>query len=33
MLTMAYCREFGTATGIAVRDSSSRPAEDTALDD
>lgn len=33
MLTLAYCREFATATGIAVRVTTTRPPEDTALDD
>jgi len=33
LLTTAFCREFATATGIAVRLSDARPAEDTALDD
>ncbi|MBA4068184.1 MAG: ACP synthase [Isosphaera sp.] len=33
LLTLAFCREFATATGIAVRGSSPRPLEDTALDD
>lgn len=33
MLTMAFCRDFATATGIAVRLAAARPAEDTALDD
>ncbi len=33
MLTMAFCREFATATAIAIRVTSARPAEDTALDD
>ena len=33
ILSTALCREFATATAIAVRASVSRPAEDTALDD
>ncbi len=33
LLTTAFCREFATATGIAVRLWAVRPAEDTALDD
>ena len=33
MLTMAFTREFATATGIAVRCPPPRPPEDTALDD
>jgi holo-[acyl-carrier protein] synthase len=33
LLTMAFCRQFATATGIAVRLQNPRPAEDTALDD
>ncbi|MBA4189541.1 MAG: ACP synthase [Planctomycetaceae bacterium] len=33
LLTTAFCREFATATGIAVRNTETRPAEDTALDD
>ena len=33
VLSTAFCREFATATAIAVRASISRPAEDTALDD
>ena len=33
MLSTAFCREFATATALAVRASVSRPAEDTALDD
>jgi len=33
MLTTAFCREFATATAIAGRQTSARPAEDTALDD
>jgi len=33
MLTTAFCREFATATVIAVRLATPLPAEDTALDD
>jgi holo-[acyl-carrier protein] synthase len=33
MLTMAYCRAFATATGLALKQPVSRVAEDTALDD
>lgn len=33
MLTTAFCREFATATGIAVRATPHAPAEDTTLDD
>jgi holo-[acyl-carrier protein] synthase len=33
MLTTAFCREFATATGIAVRIPAPPPAEDTTLDD
>jgi holo-[acyl-carrier protein] synthase len=33
LLTMAFCREFATATGIALRVPTSRPVEDTAIDD
>jgi holo-[acyl-carrier protein] synthase len=33
MLTTAFCRDFATATGIAVRVSHHTPAEDTAIDD
>ena len=33
LLTTAFCREFATATGIALRLPTQRPAEDTALDD
>jgi holo-[acyl-carrier protein] synthase len=33
LLSIAFCREFATATAIAVRASVARPMEDTALDD
>ena len=33
LLSTAFCRDFATATAVAVRASISRPAEDTALDD
>lgn len=33
LLTTAFCREFATATGIAVRVTAARPVEDTTLDD
>ncbi len=33
LLTMAFCRQFATATAVAVRVAHTRPAEDTALDD
>lgn len=33
MLSMAHCREFATATGIAIHQTGSRVTEDTALDD
>jgi holo-[acyl-carrier protein] synthase len=33
MLSMAFCREFATATGLALKQPASRVAEDTALDD
>jgi holo-[acyl-carrier protein] synthase len=33
MLSLAFCREFATATGLAVRHTSHRTTEDTALDD
>ncbi len=33
LLTMAFCRDFATATGLAVRILNPRPQEDTTLDD
>lgn len=33
MLSMAFCREFATATALATRAITARPAEDTAIDD
>ena len=33
MVTTAYCRAFATATAIALKLPSTRPMEDTALDD
>src|SRR5580658_6363492 len=33
MLSTAFCREFATATGLAIKHPVSRVAEDTALDD
>ena len=33
LLTTAFCREFATATAIAVHSPNPRPVEDTALDD
>jgi holo-[acyl-carrier protein] synthase len=33
MLTMAHCRAFATATAIAMKVPTTRPMEDTALDD
>jgi holo-[acyl-carrier protein] synthase len=33
VLSMAFCRDFATATAIATRTDSARPAEDTAIDD
>ena len=33
MLTTAFCREFATATCVAIRVPSPRPVEDTTLDD
>jgi holo-[acyl-carrier protein] synthase len=33
MLSMAFCREFATATGLAIKHPVHRTTEDTALDD
>ncbi len=33
LLTMAFCREFATATALAVKHTAHRGTEDTALDD
>jgi holo-[acyl-carrier protein] synthase len=33
LLSMAFCREFATATGIAVKQAVPRSVEDTAIDD
>ena len=33
LLSLAFCREFATATGLAVKHTSHRVTEDTALDD
>lgn len=33
MLSMAYCREFATATSLALRVHGPKPTEDTAIDD
>ncbi len=33
MLSMAHCREFATATGLAIKHAARRSVEDTALDD
>jgi holo-[acyl-carrier protein] synthase len=33
LLTMAFCREFATATGLALKHTVQRTTEDTALDD
>ena len=33
MVTMAHCRAFATATAIAMKSPTTRPMEDTALDD
>ncbi len=33
MLSMAFCREFATATGLALKHTAHRATEDTALDD
>ena len=33
ILSMAFCREFATATGLAIKDAVQRVTEDTAIDD
>jgi holo-[acyl-carrier protein] synthase len=33
MLSMAFCREFATATSLALKQAGTRGTEDTALDD